>query len=94
MWPRKVSQEGPSESSFGQKKSNGLNGIASSPLFCASSGPMGFCWFTHDIESGFPTLGCKPQMVWARVLAYIRATVDQELRLRNEYLATEKRRVR
>ncbi len=30
-------------------------------------------------------------MDWARVLAYITGTVDQELLLRNEYLATENR---
>ena len=28
-------------------------------------------------------------MDWARILAYITGTVDQELLLRNEYLATE-----
>jgi putative transposase len=28
-------------------------------------------------------------MDWARILAYIKATVDQELLLRNEYLAAE-----
>jgi putative transposase len=30
-------------------------------------------------------------MIWARMLAYITGTVDQELLLRNEYLATENR---
>ena len=30
-------------------------------------------------------------MVWARMLAYIAGTVDQELLLRNEYLAAENR---
>ena len=30
-------------------------------------------------------------MDWARLLAYITGTVDQELLLRNEYLATENR---
>jgi hypothetical protein len=30
-------------------------------------------------------------MNWARVLAYVTGTVDQELLLRNEYLATENR---
>src|ERR1022692_4802316 len=30
-------------------------------------------------------------MVWVRMLAYITGTVDQELLVRNEYLATEKR---
>ena len=29
-------------------------------------------------------------MIWARMLAYITGTVDQELLLRNEYLAAEK----
>jgi hypothetical protein len=33
-------------------------------------------------------------MIWARMLAYITGTVDQELRLRNEYLATENRILR
>ena len=30
-------------------------------------------------------------MDWARILAYVTGTVDQELLLRNEYLATENR---
>ena len=30
-------------------------------------------------------------MDWARILAYITGTVDQELLLRNEYLVTENR---
>jgi hypothetical protein len=30
-------------------------------------------------------------MIWAQLLAYVTGTVDQELRLRNEYLATENR---
>jgi hypothetical protein len=30
-------------------------------------------------------------MEWARILAYITGTVDQELLLRNEYLAAENR---
>jgi putative transposase len=30
-------------------------------------------------------------MNWARILAYVTGTVDQELLLRNEYLAAEKR---
>ena len=30
-------------------------------------------------------------MVWARTLAYITGTVDQELLVRNEYLAAENR---
>ncbi len=33
-------------------------------------------------------------MEWARILAYISGTVDQELLLRNEYLATENRILR
>ena len=33
-------------------------------------------------------------MIWARMLAYITATVDQELVLRNEYLAAENRILR
>ena len=33
-------------------------------------------------------------MLWARMLAYITGTVDQELLLRNEYLATENRILR
>ena len=33
-------------------------------------------------------------MLWARVLAYITGTVDQELVLRNEYLAAENRILR
>jgi putative transposase len=30
-------------------------------------------------------------MIWARMLAYITGTVDQELLLRNEYLAAKNR---
>ncbi len=30
-------------------------------------------------------------MLWARLLAYVSGTVDQELLLRNEYLAAENR---
>jgi len=33
-------------------------------------------------------------MIWARMLAYITGTVDQELQLRNEYLAAENRILR
>jgi putative transposase len=33
-------------------------------------------------------------MQWARILAYITGTVDQELLLRNEYLAAENRILR
>jgi hypothetical protein len=33
-------------------------------------------------------------MEWARILAYITGTVDQELLLRNEYLAAENRVLR
>ena len=33
-------------------------------------------------------------MIWARMLAYITGTVDQELLLRNDYLVTENRILR
>jgi putative transposase len=33
-------------------------------------------------------------MIWARMLAYITGTVDQELLLKNEYLAAENRILR
>jgi hypothetical protein len=33
-------------------------------------------------------------MIWARMLAYIAVSVDQELLLRNEYLAAENRILR
>ena len=33
-------------------------------------------------------------MIWARMLAYITGTVDQELLLRNEYLSAENRILR
>ena len=33
-------------------------------------------------------------MLWARLLAYVTGTVDQELLLRNEYLAAENRILR
>jgi|SRR5215469_9368538 len=35
-----------------------------------------------------------PGMIWARMLAYTTGTVDQELLLRNEYLAAENRILR
>src|SRR5262244_2221386 len=35
-----------------------------------------------------------PGMIWARMLAYITGSVDQELLLRNEYLAAENRILR
>src|SRR5262249_62157404 len=34
------------------------------------------------------------KMLWARLLAYVTGTVDQELLLRNEYLAAENRMLR
>ena len=36
----------------------------------------------------------EPEMLWARLLAYVTGTVNQELLLRNEYLATENRILR
>jgi hypothetical protein len=33
-------------------------------------------------------------MLWARLLSYVTGTVDQELLLRSEYLATENRILR
>jgi hypothetical protein len=33
-------------------------------------------------------------MLWARLLAFVTGTVDQELLLRNEYLASENRILR
>jgi hypothetical protein len=33
----------------------------------------------------------KSKMLWARLLAYVTGTVNQELLLRNEYLAAENR---
>ena len=33
----------------------------------------------------------RAQMIWERLLAYVTGTVDQELLLRNEYLAAENR---
>src|ERR1700757_2426535 len=43
------------------------------------------------IESGLRNRGRSCKMVRARMLAYITGTVDQELLLRNEYLAAENR---
>jgi hypothetical protein len=34
------------------------------------------------------------KMVWARLLAYVTGTINQELLLRNEYLAAENRILR
>ena len=42
------------------------------------------------IEKALPA-GDRFHMDWARLLAYITGTVDQELILRNEYLAAENR---
>src|SRR2546429_9247233 len=39
-------------------------------------------------------VGQGADMDWARILAYITGTVDQELLLRNEYLAAENRILR
>jgi hypothetical protein len=36
----------------------------------------------------------ESEILWARVLAYVTGTVNQELLLRNEYLATENRILR
>ena len=33
----------------------------------------------------------RSKMIWAQLLAYVTGTVDQELLLRNEYLAAENR---
>ena len=44
---------------------------------CASSKILGPC--------------AEDEMDWARILAYITGTVDQELLSRNEYLVTENR---
>jgi hypothetical protein len=48
-------------------------------LFSQDKDRIGLFWFWRR----------KPLMVWARMLAYITGTVDQELLLRNEYLAAE-----
>ena len=37
------------------------------------------------------TIGEAAVMDWARILAYVTGTVDQELLARNEYLAAENR---
>src|ERR1019366_1382980 len=45
------------------------------------------------LRSSFPLTRStkRNKMVWARMLAYITGTVDQELMVRNEYLAAENR---
>src|ERR1017187_9164043 len=47
----------------------------------------------YGLQSSFPLTRStkRHRMVWARMLAYITGTVDQELLLRNEYLAAENR---
>ena len=44
--------------------------------------------YNTDLVSG---LRAEEEMDWARILAYITGTVDQELLSRNEYLVTENR---
>src|SRR5450830_1580510 len=59
----------------------------------AACRPLGFLG-----RSVVPIVDRRPnggrRMEWARILAYITGTVDQELLLRNEYLAAENRILR
>jgi hypothetical protein len=59
------------------------------------SGVSGLVIFSHPqehVQSGFDDqVYGGSGMIWARMLAYITGTVDQELLLRNEYLAAENR---
>jgi hypothetical protein len=49
-------------------------------------------WFARDTRrSVFRDRRRSHKTVWARMLAYVTGTVDQELLLRNEYLAAENR---
>jgi hypothetical protein len=60
---------------------------------------MTFCRFStitlqSDVAEWAKTGEVTLEMVWARMLSYITGTVDQELLLRNEYLAAENRILR
>jgi hypothetical protein len=49
----------------------------------------------EHVQSGFDDqVQGGPGMIWTRMLAYITGAVDQELLLRNEYLAAENRVLR
>jgi hypothetical protein len=62
------------------------------PFSAASSSGMVVSWFARDRRgSVFRDRRRSHKMVGARMLAYITGTVDQELLLRNEYLAGENR---
>ena len=49
-----------------------------------------FCGVIHGADCGSASEEGEV-MEWARILAYITGTVDQELLLRNEYLVAENR---
>ena len=55
--------------------------------------PLSFSTFSlkPTIQLSLTRSTKRNKMVWARMLAYIAGTVDQELLLRNEYLAAENR---
>jgi len=63
----------------------------------STTAPIATGW-NESCRAGFAPAGkpclCTAHMIWARMLAYITGTVDQELLLRNEYLAAENRILR
>jgi hypothetical protein len=62
-----------------------------SPIFLHSC----FLKPQEHVQSGFDDqVYGGSGMIWARMLAYITGTVDQELLVRNEYLAAENRILR
>jgi hypothetical protein len=62
--------------------------VVALPCSLIAYSPLPFCG--EGAHCGLVGAGGE-LMEWARILAYITGTVDQELLLRNEYLAAENR---
>src|ERR1019366_2625974 len=97
MWNRELDCTGGSrparrEVPVWSKISNALKRLVSGLIISSHS-----CFLKpqQPVQSGFDDqLWGGSGMIWARMLAYITGTVDQELLLRNEYLAAENRILR
>jgi hypothetical protein len=67
---------------------------AQSVMRCQHSGsgrrPVHF-WAVNESPAAADGEARAPIMEWARILAYVKGTVDQELLARNEYPAAENR---
>jgi hypothetical protein len=77
---------------YGQKSQMHSKGLVSGLVITSRS-----CFLKpqEHVQSGFDDqVQGGSGMIWARMLAYITGTVDQELLLRNEYLAAENRILR